>query len=162
MSSVRFDWKTGAQPGLTMSISISASWLGRWMMMLSGEWFAPNQARSMRSPPISSVRWSWNVSSFGGRADVVRVMVRVNEIVDLVADAVCRCDLVDRALDVVADRRRRVEHDDAVRGGQEGALVRAVRDPVEIPLHPVDVIALLVESGAERRLRDRRVVRQVG
>jgi hypothetical protein len=51
-----------------MSISISASWSGRWMMMLSGEWLGPCQARSMRSPPISSVRRSWNVSSFGGLA----------------------------------------------------------------------------------------------
>src|SRR5438445_643271 len=38
------------------------------MMMLSGEWLAPCQARSIRSPPISSVRRSSNVSSFGGRA----------------------------------------------------------------------------------------------
>ncbi len=36
--------------------------------MLSGEWFAPCQASSMRSPPISSVRVSWKVSSFGGLA----------------------------------------------------------------------------------------------
>ena len=36
--------------------------------MLSGEWFVPCQARSMRSPPISSVRRSPNVSSFGGLA----------------------------------------------------------------------------------------------
>jgi len=35
------------------------------------------------------------------RADVVGVVVRVDEVVDLVADAVLRRDLVDRALDVV-------------------------------------------------------------
>src|SRR2546429_7179801 len=108
-----------------MSISISVSWSGRWMMMLSGEWLAPCQARSIRSPPIASVRRSWKVSSFAGLAgspsrllvadarhvlveergctDVVGVVVRVDEVVDLVADAVRRRDLVDRALDVVAD-----------------------------------------------------------
>ena len=68
MSSDRLDWKIGTQPGLTMSISMSVSWSGRWMTMLSGEWFGPCHARSMRSPPISSVRWSPKVSSFGGRA----------------------------------------------------------------------------------------------
>ena len=169
-----------------MSISISVSWSGRWMMMLSGEWLAPCQARSIRSPPISRVRRSWNVSSFGRprrvvvaqqqppgllvsdagdvlveegrRAGVVGVVVRVDEVRDLVADAVGRGDLVDGPLDVVADGRRRVEQDDAVRGGQERRLVGAVGDPVEVPLDAADVVALLVEGGAERRSRDRRVV----
>ena len=44
-----------------------------------------------------------------GRADVIGVVVRVDEVRDLVADAVRGGDLVDRPLDVVADRRRRVE-----------------------------------------------------
>jgi hypothetical protein len=39
------------------------------------------------------------------RAGVVGVVVRVDEVVDLVADAVRGGDLVDRTLDVVADRR---------------------------------------------------------
>src|SRR5205807_1032242 len=47
--------ETSAEPGLTMSISISASSSGRWMKMLSGEWLEPCQASSMRSPPISAV-----------------------------------------------------------------------------------------------------------
>src|SRR5919204_6728008 len=134
-----------------MSISINVSWSGRWMMMLSGEWLAPCQARSIRSPPISSVRRSWNVSSLGGRAGslsrssksprlrvsdardvlveqrgragVVGVVVRVDEVCDLVADAVGGRDLVDGALDVVADRRRRVEQHDAVRRCQERGLI---------------------------------------
>ena len=50
-----------------------------------------------------------------GRAGVVGVVVRVDEVSDLVADAVGGRDFVDRPLDVVADRRRRVEHHDAVR-----------------------------------------------
>src|SRR6266542_2712810 len=129
MSSVRLEMYTGAQPGLTMSISISASWSGRWMTMLSGEWLAPCQARSMRSPPISSVRRSWNVSSFGGLAGSSS-----------------------------RSSRRRVEQHDAVRGRQERALVGAVGDPVEVPLHPADVVALLVERRPERGAGDRCVV----
>ena len=54
----------------------------------------------------------------------------------------------------------RVEQDHAVGGGQEGRLVGAVGDPVEVPLDPADVVALVVEGGAERRARDRRVVGQ--
>jgi hypothetical protein len=48
----------------------------------------------------------------GGRAGVVGVVVRVDEVVDLVADAVGGGDLVDGPLDVVADRGRRVEQHD--------------------------------------------------
>src|SRR6478736_1073840 len=117
-----------------MSTSIIVSWPGRWMRMLSGEWLGPSQERSIRSPPISSVRLSWNVSSFGRRADVVGVVVRVDEVLDLVADAVRGGDLVDRALDVVPERRRRIEHDDAVGRGQKRRHVGAVRDVVEVPL----------------------------
>ena len=95
------------------------------------------------------------------RATVVGMVVRVDEVGHLVADAVCRRDLVDGPLDVVADRRRRIEQDDAVRGRQERRLVGAVGDPVQVPLDAADVVALLVQRGAERRARDRRVVRQV-
>ncbi len=154
--------------------------------MLSGEWLGPCQARSIRSPPISSVRRSPNVSSLGGLAGivvaqqqaarllvadpgdvpveqrrgahVVGVVVRVDEVLDLVADAVGGGYLVDRPLDVVPDGGWRVEEHDAVRGRQERALVRAVRDPVQVPLDAADVVALLVEGRAERRSRDRCVV----
>jgi hypothetical protein len=50
----------------------------------------------------------------GRCAGVVGVVVGVDEVGHLVADAVCRRDLVDGALNVVADRRRGVEHHDAV------------------------------------------------
>jgi hypothetical protein len=53
-----------------------------------------------------------------------------------------------------------VEQDDAVGGGQEGRLVGAVGDPVEVPLHPADVVAPVVEGWPERRLGDWRVVGQ--
>src|SRR6476469_1581225 len=81
---------------------------------------------------------------------------------DLVADAVGGCDLVDGALDVVADRRRRVEQHDAVGGGQERRLVGAVGDPVEVPLDAAHVVTLLLQRRPERRPRHRRVVRQGG
>jgi hypothetical protein len=54
---------------------------------------------------------------------VVGVVMRVDQVRDLVADPVGGGDLIDGALDVVSDRRRRVEQDDAVGGGQEGGLV---------------------------------------
>src|SRR6266550_2922878 len=95
------------------------------------------------------------------RAGVVGVVMGVDEVLDLVADAVRSCDLVDGPLDVVADRRWRVEHDDAVRGREKCGLVRAVGAPVEVSLETTDVVALLVQRGAERRLRNRRVIRKV-
>ena len=156
--------------------------------MLSGEWLEPCQASSIRSPAISRVRRSWKVSSGAGlagsssrsrslrvsswpmratslveqrrRAGVVGVVVRVDEMTHLVAHAVGGGDLVHRPLDVVPDGGRRVEQDDAVSGRQEGRLVGAVGDPVEVPLDAADVVALLVERGAQRRARNRRVVRQ--
>jgi len=54
-----------------------------------------------------------------GRAAVVGVVMRVDQVADLARHAVRGRDLVDRPLDVVADRGRRVEQDDTVRGGQE-------------------------------------------
>ena len=158
--------------------------------MLSGEWFGtvPGQVDAFAADlEGAAVR---NVSSFGGLAgsssrssslpglfvpdpgdvpveqrggaDVVGVVVGVDEVLDLVADAVGGGDLVDRALDVVADRGWRVEQDDAVGGGEERALVGAVGDPVEVLLDAADVVALLVQGGAEGRARDRRIVRQGG
>ena len=157
--------------------------------MLSGEWLVPCQASSMRSPPISSVLrlaecllrcWPCRVvvsqqelagllvpdarDAFvkqRGRAGVVGVVVGVDEVRDLVAHAVGGGDLVDRALDVVTDGRRRIEQDNAVLRREEGGLVGAVSDPVEVPLDTPDVVALLVEGGPERRPGDRRVVRQI-
>ena len=85
-----------------------------------------------------------------GRAGVVRVVVGVDEVRHLVAHAVGLCDLVDRSLEVVPDARRGVEQDDAVRRRQEGGLVDAVGDPVEVPLDAADVVALRVGRRPER------------
>jgi hypothetical protein len=89
---------------------------------------------------------------------VVGVVVGVDQVRHSVADAVGGGDLVDRALQVVADGRGRVEQDHAVGGGQEGRVVDAVGDPVQVPLDPSDVVALVVEGRAERGRRDGRVV----
>ncbi len=54
-----------------------------------------------------------------GRAGMVGVVMRVDQVADLVRHAVHGGDLVHGSPDVVADRGRRVEQDDTVRGGQE-------------------------------------------
>src|ERR1700738_2005424 len=90
---------------------------------------------------------------------MVGVVMGVDKVVDLVGDAVCGGDLVDGAPDVVPDRRRRVEQDDTVRGGQKGRLVGAVSDPVEVSLDSADVVPLLVDRRAESRAWDWRKLR---
>jgi hypothetical protein len=84
------------------------------------------------------------------RAGVVGVVMRIDEMGHLVADAVGGRDLVHRPLDVVADARWRIEQHDAVARRQERRLVGPVRDPVEIPLDPSDVVPLLVDRGPKR------------
>ena len=70
----------------------------------------------------------------GGRAGVVGVVVRVDEVGHLVAHAVGGGDLVDGPPDVATDGGRGVEQDHAVGGGQERRLVGAVGQPVEVSL----------------------------
>jgi hypothetical protein len=159
------------------------------MWMLSGVWLGPCQASSMRSPGdvqgaavreglgrrgpgrvvvaqqqpagllVADADHAWVEQR--GRAGVVGVVVGVDQVRHFVADAVGGGGLVDGPLQVVADGWGGVEQDDAVGGGQEGRLVGAVGDPVQVPFDPADVVALVVEGGAERRARDRRVVGQV-
>jgi len=81
---------------------------------------------------------------------VIGVVVRVDEVSHLVADAVGRSDFVDRPPDVASDARRRVEENYAVLGGEERRLVAAVCDPVQVPFHASDVVALVVECGSVR------------
>ena len=83
-------------------------------------------------------------------AEVIGMVVRVDDVGHLVGHAVGGRDLVDGALQVVPDGRRSVEQDHALAGGQERRLVGAVGDPVEILLHSSDVVALCVECRAER------------
>src|SRR5689334_7279869 len=82
----------------------------------------------------------------------------IDEVRHLVADAVRGRDLVHRSLDVVTDARWGIEQHDALACGQEGGLVVTVRDPVEVPLHPSDVVPLLVDCRAKRRSRDARAI----
>jgi len=91
---------------------------------------------------------------------VIGVVMGIDEMRHLVADAVGGGDLIHGPLDVVTDRRRRVEQDDAVGCRQERALVGPVRDPVEVRLDSPDVVPLLVDRGAERRPGDRCTVRK--
>ncbi len=160
------------------------------MTLLSGVWLAPCHASSIRSPPISRVRRSLNVSVWGrsvrvvvpqqqppgllvpdpddvlaeerGRAGMVGVVMGVDEVRHLVAHAVGLCDLVDRPLEVVPDARRGIEEDDAVRRRQEGRLIDAVGDPVQVPLDAADVVALRVGRRPEGRCRDRGIVGKAG
>jgi hypothetical protein len=92
---------------------------------------------------------------------VIGVVMRIDEVCHLVGDAVGGGDLIYRPLDVVTDGGRRVEENDAVAGCQERRLVGPVRDPIEIPHDPPDVVALLADPGAERPTADRRTVRKV-
>jgi hypothetical protein len=85
---------------------------------------------------------------------VISVVVRVDEVGDLVAHAVRVRDLVNRALKVMTDGRRRIEQDHPVRRRQEGGLVGAVGDPVEVPLDASHVVPQLVDGRAQRRLRN--------
>ncbi len=98
----------------------------------------------------------------GGRTGVVGVVVRVDEVGDLVAHALGGGDFVHGPLQVVAEGRRGVEQHDAVPGGQEGRVVVAVGDPVQVPLDASHVITLVVEGWAEGRPRDGHVVGQDG
>src|SRR5450432_1181987 len=79
---------------------------------------------------------------------------------DLVAHAIGGRHLVDRSLDVAADRGRRVEQHDAICRGQKRRLVDAVGYPVEVPLDATDIVALVIQRRAERRLRDWCVIGQ--
>src|SRR5689334_4018290 len=81
-----------------------------------------------------------------GRAGVVGVVVGVDQVGDGVGRAVGGGDLVHGAAQVGADGRRRVEQHHAVVGGQKRRVVDAVGDPVQVPLHPPDVITLIVEG----------------
>ena len=90
---------------------------------------------------------------------MVSVVVRIDEMGHLVADAVGGGDLIYGALNVVTKGRRRVEQNDTVAGRQERGLVGPVRNPVEVPLDSPDVVALLVDRRTEGRSGNRRTVR---
>jgi hypothetical protein len=111
-----------------------------------------------QEPPGVLVPDPDHVPEEGGPSAVVGVVVGVDQVRHAVADAVGGGDLVDRALQVAPDGRRSVEQHHAVGGGQEGRVVDAVGNPVQVPLDPSDVVALVVEGRAERGRGDGRVV----
>src|SRR2546423_1595823 len=82
-------------------------------------------------------------------ARMVSVMVGVDQVGHLVAHAVGSGHLVDCSLEVVPDARRGIEKDDAVPRRQEGGLIDAIRDPVQVPLDASQVVALRVGGRPE-------------
>ncbi len=117
---------------------------------------AQQQAAGLLVPDVDYVA----VEQRGGTAMVV-VVVGVDQVGHPVGHAVGGGHLVDGAAQVAADGRGRVEQHDAIAGGQERRLVGAVGDPVQVPLHAADVVALVVEGHAERGRGNRCVVGQV-
>jgi hypothetical protein len=67
------------------------------------------------------------------RAGVIGIVMGIDEVRHPVVRAVRGGDLVYRPLDIATQAGRRIEQDDAGARRQERALVRPVRDPVEIP-----------------------------
>ena len=91
---------------------------------------------------------------------MVEVVVGVDKVGHRVAHPLGGGNVVHGPLQVVADRRGRVEQHHAIPGCQERRVVVPVGDPVQVPLHPSDVVALLVQGRAERGTRNRHVIRQ--
>src|SRR6266851_3204900 len=87
-------------------------------------------------------------------------MVRVDEMRHLVAHAIGSGDFVHCPLQIAADGGGCVEEHDAISCRQECGYVDTIGDPVEVPLHAANVIALVVEGRAERCCWDRCVIRQ--
>jgi len=81
-------------------------------------------------------------------ADVIGMVMRVHDVGHLVGHAVAGRDLIDRTLKVVPDGRGRIEQHHPVPRGQEGRLVGAVGDPVQILFHLAGEIALRVYCRA--------------
>src|ERR1700722_9499583 len=96
-----------------------------------------------------------------GRSLVVCVVVRVDQVGDLVGQAAGGGDLVHGTPDVMADVRGRVENNDAVGRGQERRHVDVVGDRVEVPLDLPDVVPVLVQGRAFRDRGDGGVLGQV-
>jgi len=87
---------------------------------------------------------------------MIVVVMRIDEIRRLVTHAVGGGNLIHGTLDVVPDACRRVEQDDPVACRHERTLVSPVRDSVDVPLDPPDVVASSAERRSERRIADRR------
>ncbi len=85
-----------------------------------------------------------------GRTAMVGVVVRVDQVRHPSGHPVGGGDLVHGAPQVAPDGRGRVEQHDAVVGGEERRLVDPVGDPLQVPLHPADVVPLVVQGRADR------------
>src|SRR5580700_10705510 len=91
-----------------------------------------------------------------GCSGVIGVVVGVNEIGNLVADAVSDRNLIHGPLDVVSQSCGSVKQDDSIISGHKCTLVVRIRNPVEVPHDPPDVVALLTHRRSEPRPADPR------
>jgi hypothetical protein len=95
-------------------------------------------------------------------AEVVGVVVGVDDVGHLVGHVIAVRDRVNGALQVVPDGRGRVEQHDPLTGGEERGHVSRVGDVIQVLLHLPDIVAVRVEGMTERGGRHRRVVGQSG
>src|SRR4029077_2611651 len=70
------------------------------------------------------------------------------------------CPTPRRATDRISDVTVMTAGSHALTGRQERRVAVPVGDPVQVPLHPSDVVAPAGDRGAERGPRNRHVVRQ--
>jgi hypothetical protein len=95
-----------------------------------------------------------------GSTGMIRMVVRVDKVSDRVGNAFGCGNLVYRAAKIVADRRRGIEEDDSLVGGEECRLVSPVGHPEQVPLDSSHVVAVVIESRSECGRRDGHVVGQ--
>jgi hypothetical protein len=81
---------------------------------------------------------------------VVSMVMGVDDMGDRVGDAFSLGYLVHCPAQVVADRRRGIEQDYPLIGGEESRLVSPVGDPEQVPLDAPDVLTLVIEGRPER------------
>jgi hypothetical protein len=91
---------------------------------------------------------------------VIRMVMGVHKLRDGIVDTFGLGDFVHRPAEIVPDRRRGVEEDDSLIGGEECRLIGPVGDPEKVPLDAPDVVIQVIEGWSERGRRDGHVVGQ--
>jgi len=93
---------------------------------------------------------------------VIGVGVGVDQVGDLARHPVGACGIGDGSQQVVADGRRGIHDNDAIRCAQEHRVVETVGHPVEVAVDPADEVPVGVERRAEGFFRDRREIGEAG
>ena len=120
-------------------------------------WWAVRVVVAQQQGAALAVADPYHIRAEQGRCpDVVGVGVRVDQVRDLAGPAVGLGDRADRAQQVVADGRRRVDQDHAVSGGEEHGRVERVGHPVQVALDLADEVAVGVDRGPQRPFGYRR------